>query len=97
MTADPLSDILSILKPESHRAALLAAGGDWSIGFPDQNGALKCNAVIDGEAWLVMDGERATQRVRKGDFFSPAFRAALCPDKRPRLAKRSGSQHLRKS
>ncbi len=76
MIVDPLSDILSILKPESHLAALLESGGDWSIRFPDQNGGLKCNAVIKGEAWIVVDDDPDPVHVCKGDFF-------LLPSGRP--------------
>ena len=76
MIVDPLSDVLSILKPESHLAALLESGGDWSIRFPDQNGGLKCNAVMQGEAWIVVDGDPDPVHVGEGDFF-------LLPSGRP--------------
>ena len=76
MILDPLSDILSILKPESHLAALLESGGDWSLRFPDQNGGLKCNAVLEGEAWIVVDDDPDPVHVCKGDFF-------LLPSGRP--------------
>lgn len=76
LIVDPLSDVLSILKPESHLAALLISGGDWSIRFPDQKGALKCNAVIEGEAWVVVDDDHDPVKVCRGDFF-------LLPSGRP--------------
>ncbi|MES0826770.1 AraC family transcriptional regulator [Ruegeria sp. SCP11] len=66
---DPLSDILSILKPQSHLAGLLDLGHPSAIGFPDQAGALKCNAMISGDAWMSVEGRKEPVLVREGDFF----------------------------
>ena len=46
---DPLSDVLSLLKPRNYLSAGLEAGGDWSIQFPDQQAAIKCGAVVSGQ------------------------------------------------
>lgn len=52
---DPLSDILSLLKPRSYACGGLDAGSDASISFPAHDG-IKCYAVVNGEAWLAVDG-----------------------------------------
>jgi Cupin len=53
---DPLSDVLSLLKPVSYVSAGFDAGGDWSIQFTDQHERIKCYAVISGECWLSVEG-----------------------------------------
>lgn len=65
---DPLSDILVSLKPQSHRAAVLDLGARFSLHFPDQAGALKCNAVLSGWLWVEVEGA-APVRIEEGDFF----------------------------
>ena len=32
---DPLSDVLSLLKPRSYMSKGFEAGGEWSVQFPD--------------------------------------------------------------
>ncbi|MDX8355112.1 AraC family transcriptional regulator [Cognatiyoonia sp. IB215182] len=66
---DPLSDILSILRPQSHLAGLLDLGHPSAIGFPDQAGALKCNAMISGAAWVSVKGRKKPVLVKEGEFF----------------------------
>ncbi|WP_309086598.1 AraC family transcriptional regulator [Chelativorans sp.] len=66
---DPLSDVLSLLKPRSYVSAGLDAGGDWSIRFSDQHGRIKCYAVITGECWLAVDDVPQAVRLRAGDCF----------------------------
>lgn len=66
---DPLSDVLSLLKPRSYVSAGVDAGGDWSIQFPDQNNLLKCYAVVSGECWLAVDGVPDVAHLKKGDCF----------------------------
>ncbi|AWF81308.1 AraC family transcriptional regulator [Microbulbifer sp. A4B17] len=66
---DPLSDILSILKPQSHLVGLIDLGHPSAIGFPDQAGALKCNTMISGEAWVSVDGRETPVHLSAGDFF----------------------------
>jgi AraC-like DNA-binding protein len=65
--ADPLSDILSLLKPRSIACGAIDAG-DACIAFPAHHG-IKCHAVIVGEAWLVVDGVADPLRLAAGDFF----------------------------
>jgi AraC-like DNA-binding protein len=66
---DPLSDVLSLLKPRSYVSAGFDAGGDWSIQFPDQRNYIKCYAVVSGECWLTVEGVPDTVRLKAGDCF----------------------------
>ncbi len=54
---DPLSDVLSLLKPQSHVSAGFDAGGVWAIAFP-KNAGIKCYAVVSGGCWLVVEAWR---------------------------------------
>jgi AraC-like DNA-binding protein len=76
---DPLSDVLSLLKPRSYVSAGFDAGGDWSIRFPRREG-IKCYAVVSGQCWLSVDGVAEAVQLKAGDCF-------LLPSGRPfRLA-----------
>jgi AraC-like DNA-binding protein len=66
---DPLSDVLSLLKPRSYVSAGFDAGGDWSIQFPDQRNYIKCYAVVSGECWLAVEGVPDAVRLKTGDCF----------------------------
>ncbi|TGQ71409.1 MAG: AraC family transcriptional regulator [Mesorhizobium sp.] len=66
---DPLSDVLSLLKPRNYLSAGLEAGGNWSIQFPDQQAAIKCGAVVSGRCWLSVDGAGEAVRLEAGDCF----------------------------
>ena len=63
---DPLSDVLSLLKPKSYNFRVLEAGGDWSIQWPELPG-IKCYAVIAGELWLSVDGVTEAVHLASGD------------------------------
>ncbi len=77
---DPLSDVLSLLKPRSYMSAGFDAGGDWSIQFPDQQEGIKSDAVVSGQCWLSVEGVPDAVRLDTGDCF-------LLPSGRPfRLA-----------
>lgn len=65
---DPLSDVLSLLKPRSAISAGLDAGGDWAIRFPPHEG-VKFNAVMRGACWVQVDGEAEPRRIDAGDCF----------------------------
>lgn len=76
---DPLSDVLSLLKPRSYVSASLDAGGRWSIQFPQHEG-VKFNAVVSGQCWLSVEDVPDAVRLETGDCF-------LLPSGRPfRLA-----------
>ena len=64
---DPLSDILSLLKPNSYGFRGLDAGGDWALDFEADEG-IKCYAINSGACWLDVEGTTAPVRVGAGDF-----------------------------
>lgn len=66
---DPLSDVLSLLKPRNYMSAGLDAGGDWLIQFPDQAGNIKCGAVVSGRCVLSVDGVAEPVVLETGDSF----------------------------
>ncbi len=66
---DPLSDVLSLLKPRSYMSKGFEAGGEWSVQFPDHYQSIKCNAIITGECWLAVDGVPAAVHLKAGDCF----------------------------
>jgi len=66
---DPLSEVLSLLKPRSYVSAGFDAGGDWAIQFPDQQRQLKCYAVVAGECWLAVEGTAEPLHLAAGDCF----------------------------
>lgn len=57
---DPLSDVISLLRPHDCVAAGFDAAGNWSIRFEAHEG-LKCNAVIRGSCWIAVEGEAPVQ------------------------------------
>ncbi|MCJ2144502.1 AraC family transcriptional regulator [Methylobacterium sp. E-066] len=65
---DPLSDVLSLLRPRSAFSAGLDAGGDWAIRFPAHDG-IKFNAVVRGACWVAVEGEAEPVRIAAGDCF----------------------------
>ena len=66
--ADPLSDVLSLLKPRSYMAGGLDVGGPLSMHFPKHPG-IKCYAVVSGEGWLAVEGVAEPVRLHAGDCF----------------------------
>jgi AraC-like DNA-binding protein len=64
---DPLSEILSILKPESYLTAGLDVGSAWAIRFENRPGTIKCHAVTAGACWLAVDGMDGAVRLTAGD------------------------------
>jgi AraC-like DNA-binding protein len=76
---DPLSDVLSLLKPRTYVSGGFDMGGDWSIQFPRHQG-IKCYALVSGQCWLAVDGVPDPAHLKTGDCF-------LLPSGRPfRLA-----------
>ena len=65
---DPLSDVLSLLKPRSYMSGGFDLGGDWSIQFGQHEG-IKCYAVVSGQCWLLVEGVPDAVRVKTGDCF----------------------------
>lgn len=65
---DPLSEVLSLLKPTSYAAGGFGTEGDLSIQWPRHDG-IKCYALLAGECWLVVEGAGDPVRLRAGDCF----------------------------
>jgi AraC-like DNA-binding protein len=65
---DPLSDVLSLLKPRSYVSRGFDVGGEWSVQFPRHEG-IKCYAIVFGQCWLGIDGLAEPVRLEAGDCF----------------------------
>jgi hypothetical protein len=65
---DPLSDVLSLLKPRSYMAGGFDMGGEWSVRFGQHEG-IKCYAVVSGQCWLAVEGVPDPVRLETGDCF----------------------------
>lgn len=66
---DPLSEVLSLLKPHSYITAGFDAGGAWALTLDDLAGRIKCYAVTRGTCWLWMQDLDAPVRLQAGDCF----------------------------
>lgn len=66
---DPLSDILSLLKPQSYLTAGFDAGGDWAVRFDDQARQIKCYAVMSGGCRLAIEGVEESFTLTVGECF----------------------------
>jgi AraC-like DNA-binding protein len=65
---DPLSDVLSLLKPRSYISGGFGLDGDLAIQFPKDQG-VKCYAVLSGQCWLSVEGVPDAVLVTAGDCF----------------------------
>lgn len=65
---DPLSNVLSMLKPSSHYFAGLDSAGAWSFDFPGHEG-LKLTVVVRGCCWAVTDDSEGPVPLKEGDCF----------------------------
>jgi AraC-like DNA-binding protein len=65
---DPLSDVLSLLKPSSYRAGGFDLGRDFCIKFPEYEG-IKYGAVVSGQCWLSVEGVPEAVRLTAGDCY----------------------------
>ena len=65
---DPLSDVLSLLKPRSYVSGGFDVGGRLSVRFGKHEG-IKCYAVVSGEIWLTVEGVSDPVRLTTGDCF----------------------------
>ena len=64
---DPLSDVLSLLKPQSYSSGGFEVG-EGSIQFPKHAG-IKCYAVVSGQCWLSVEGVADPVLLTAGDCF----------------------------
>jgi AraC-like DNA-binding protein len=65
---DPLSDVLSLLKPQSYSAGGFPVVGDVAIQFPKHQG-IKCYAVVSGQCWLSLEDISEPVLLTAGDCF----------------------------
>ncbi len=65
---DPLSDVLSLLKPRSYISGGFEVDGDMAIQFPRHQG-IKCYAVLAGQCWLSVEGVPDAVLLSAGDCF----------------------------
>ena len=65
---DPLSDVLSLLRPRTYRAGGFDLGGDFCIRFPKHE-SIKCYAVVSGQCWLSVEGAPDAVRLAAEDCF----------------------------
>ncbi len=65
---DPLSDVLSLLKPRSYVAGGFGVKGDIAIQWPKHEG-IKCYAMLAGQCWLSVQGVPEAVLVTAGDCF----------------------------
>lgn len=65
---DPLSDVLSLLKPRSYVAGGFDVGGEMSVRFGPHDG-IKCYAVVSGQCWLALEGLPDAVPLATGDCF----------------------------
>jgi AraC-like DNA-binding protein len=63
---DPLSDVLSLLKPRSYMVRGFDLAGPWSIRFAPKEG-IKCYSLLAGQCWLAMDGVAEPVHLKTGD------------------------------
>jgi len=75
---DPLSDVLSLLKPQSYISGGFEVAGDMAIQFPKHQG-IKCYAVLSGPMLAIRGkGSRCCAAHGRGLFPFAAW-AALLP------------------
>jgi len=65
---DPLSDVLSLLKPRSYAAGGFGVDEDMAIQWPKHSG-IKCYAVLSGQFWLSVEGVPDPVFLTTGDCF----------------------------
>ncbi len=65
---DPLSDVLSLLKPQSYISGGFGVDGDMAIQFPKHQG-IKCYAMVSGECWLSVESVPDAVLLTAGDCF----------------------------
>jgi len=74
---DPLTDVLSLLKPRNYRCRGVDIGGDLAFRFGRHHG-IKCYAVVSGQCWLLMDGATEALELKAGDCVLLPTGAPFC-------------------
>ena len=65
---DPLSTVLSLLKPRSYTCGGFDLAGEWCLQFGPYDG-IKCYTLMSGQCWISMEGLADPVRITKGDCF----------------------------
>lgn len=65
---DPLSEVLSLMKPQSLSSGGFVMPDDIAICFPKHQG-VKCYAMLTGKCWLVVEGVPEPVLLHAGDCF----------------------------
>jgi len=65
---DPLSEVLTLLKPQSLVSGGFMVPGDIAICFPKHQG-IKCYAMLAGECWLAVESVPEPVLLSTGDCF----------------------------
>lgn len=63
---DPLSDVLSLLRPHNYMVRGFDVAGPWAIRVGAHEG-IKCYAMVSGEGWLTVEGVPDPVRLQAGD------------------------------
>jgi len=74
---DPLSDVLSLLKPHSYKSGGFDVGRYRAIRFPKYHG-IKCYAVFSGQCWLSVDAVPDPVLLKAGDCFLLSSGQSFC-------------------
>jgi AraC-like DNA-binding protein len=78
---DPLSEIISLLRPSAAVSKPISAKGRWAVRY-DAYDAPGFTIILSGEAWLTLDGQEPL-RLAEGDFLllptTPAFTLGSAP------------------
>ncbi|WP_342753828.1 AraC family transcriptional regulator [Pantoea sp. MBD-2R] len=76
---DPLSQLLSLLKPESYVSGGVVLNPQRAVQWPSHDG-VKCYAVVSGACWLSVEGLAEPVRLTAGDCYllppGPPFQLA---------------------
>lgn len=74
---DPLSDVLSLLKPRTSMAGGFDVGAPFAVRFHRHEG-IKCYAIVSGECWLALEGIPEPVHLQSGDCFLLPSGAPFC-------------------
>lgn len=67
--ADPLSDVLALVKTRGFMSGGIDVGNPWAYAFaPD--GVFHCFAVVSGQCWLSLADGSAPIEIGEGEFFA---------------------------
>lgn len=66
---DPLSEVLSLLRPHNAVSSGFEIGGDWAVQFGAHHGQIKCYVILSGVCWLEMVGIPEPMRIGEGECF----------------------------